>query len=388
MSQLWEVFLGHDTSLYQIAQAGLGMKKAGFMTIIHRYLTKELLKYFCIVLTAVVGIYVAIEFFGKIDNFLDAKLPISRALAFFALRIPFIVAQITPVGVLLAVLIVFGIMVNNNEIVALKSGGVSVFYLFKPVLVMGLIFSALLFFFSEVAVPITMGRANKIWHSEVKKESAVTSREKNIWIKGNRSISHITYFKPSSETIFGVTLNYFDDSFRLIKRIDAEKGVYSGGEWRLLNVVEQDLLKDERSYKLTYLAKSPVRLEFAPEDLKRVVKKCEEMSYSELSAYIQEVEEEGYDATSYRVDLSAKIAFPLVCVVMSIVGTSLALWRKKKEGFASSVVYGIGMAFLYWTLYSFCLSLGYGGILPPVIAAWLTNVIFACLGTLMLLNTN
>jgi len=359
-----------------------------FVTIIHRYVTRELLKYFCIVLTTIVGMYVAVDFFGKIDNFLDARLPISMALAFFVLKIPFIVAQVTPVGLLLAVLIVFGLMVNNNETVALKTGGMSIFYLFKPVLVTGLIFSVLLFFFCEVLVPITMGKANKIWHSEVKKESAVTSREKNIWIKGNRSISHITYFKPSDKTIFGVTLNYFDESFRLIKRVDAQKGVYKGGKWHLLNVVEQDLLKDDQSYKVTHRVESPARLEFVPEDLSRVVKKCEEMSYGELSAYIREVEEEGYDATSYRVDLSAKIAFPFVCVIMSIMGSGLALWRKKKEGFASSVVYGIGTAFLYWTLYSFCLSLGYGEMLPPMIAAWLTNAIFACLGILMLLNTD
>jgi lipopolysaccharide export system permease protein len=358
------------------------------MTIIQKHLTKELLKCFCIVLTTVVSIYVAIDFFGKIDNFLEVKLSISRALAFFALRIPFIVAQITPVGLLLAVLIVFGLMVNNNEIVALKSSGVSIIYLVKPVLVVGLIFSALLFFFSEVLVPITIARANKIWQSEVKKESAVTSREKNIWIKGNRSISHITYFKPSDETIFGVTLNYFDKDFRLTKRIDAQKGVYTDGGWNLFNVVQQDLMKDDRSYKVTYRARSPAKLGFVPEDLKMVAKKCEEMSYSELSAYIQEVEQEGYDATSYRVDLSAKIAFPLVCVIMAIVGSSLAFWRKKKEGLAGNIFCGLGMAFLYWILYSLCLSLGYGGILPPVIAAWLTNVIFACVGTLMLLNTN
>jgi lipopolysaccharide export system permease protein len=363
------------------------MGKVALMTI-HRYLTKELLKYFCIVLTTVVGIYLAVDFFEKIDNFLDAKLPLSRAVVFFALRIPFIVAQVTPVGVLLSVLIVFGLMVRNNEIVALKGAGVSVYYLFKPVLVMGLIFSALLFFFSEVLVPMTMGRANKIWHGEVKKEPAVTSREKNIWIKGNRSIFHVTYFKPSDKTIFGVTLNYFDESFRLIKRVDAQKGVYKAGKWHLLNVVEQDLLKDDESYKVTHRAESPARLEFAPEDLSRVVKKCEEMTYGELSAYIREVEEEGYDATSYRVDLSAKLAFPFVCVIMSIVGYGFALWRKKKESFASSVVYGIGTAFLYWTLYSFCLSLGYGEMLTPMIAAWLTNAIFACLGTLMLLNTD
>ncbi len=362
--------------------------KVGFITIIQKHLAQELLKYFCVVLVSVVGIYVAVDFFGKIDDFLEAKLPISRALVFFGLRVPFIVSQITPVGLLLGVLIVFGLMVNNNEIVALKSSGVSIFYVFKPILVVGLIFTGFLFFFSEVLVPITIGRANKIWYSEVKKESAVTSREKNIWIKGNQSISHITYFKPSDETIFGITLSYFDQDFVLIKRIDAEEGVYTGGGWDLFNVVEQEIVKDDRSYRVTYRKKSQLNLEFVPEDLKMVAKKCEEMNYSELSAYIQGVEQEGYDATAYRVDLNAKIAFPLVCVIMAIVGSSLAFWRKKKEGLAGNIFCGLGMAFLYWTLYSFCLSLGYGGILPPVIAAWLANMIFACVGTILLINTN
>jgi lipopolysaccharide export system permease protein len=358
------------------------------MRIVYKYLAKELLKYFCIVLTTVAGIYLTVDFFEKIDNFLDASLPLSRALVFFGLRIPFIVAQVTPVGVLLAVLIVFGLMVRNNEIVALKSAGVSIFYVFKPVLVMGLIFTALLFSLGEVLVPITMGGANEIWKNEVKKESAVTTRKKNIWIKGNRTIAHITYFRPSDKTIFGITLNCFDKSFRLIKRVDAQKGVYRDGTWHLFKVVQQDLMKDDGSYKVSHRVESPVNLEFLPEDLDRAAKKCEEMSYGELSAYIRDVEEEGYDATSYRVDLNAKIAFPFVCVIMTIMGSSLALWRKKKEGLAGSIFYGLGIAFLYWTLYSFCLSLGYGGMLPPIIAAWLTNVIFACVGTLMLLNTN
>lgn len=365
----------------------MGIAKVSLSTI-HRYLTKELLKYFCFVLMAVVGIYLAVDFFEKVDDFLDAEVPPSKLVVFFALRIPFIVAQVTPVGVLLAVLIVFGLMVRNNEIVALKSGGVRISSLFKPVLVTGLTFSVLVFFFSEVLVPMTMVRANKIWQSDVRKGSAVASRKKNIWIKGNHAIFHITYFNPSDKTIFGVTLNYFDGRFRLVGRVDAEKGMYTGDRWRLFNVVEQDLLTEDGSYKVSCLEEVSVKLEFVPEDLLTVVKKPEEMSYSELAAYIQKVEEEGYDATSYRVDLMAKISFPFVCVIMSLVGTSLAFWRKKKEGFAGSIVYGIGMAFLYWTLHSVCLSLGYGAMLPPIIAAWLTNVLFACFGVVTLLKAN
>jgi lipopolysaccharide export system permease protein len=358
------------------------------MTIIHKYLTRELLKYFSLVLTTVVGIYLAVDFFANIDEFLGAKLPLSRALDFFALKVPFIVAQVMPVGVLLAVLIVFGLMVKNNEMLALRSGGVPVHYLFKPILVAGLIFSVLLFFLNEVLVPVTTGKANEIWRAEVRQESAVASRKKNIWIRGNRSIYHIAYFNPSDKTIFGVTLNYFDERFRLTRRVDAQRGIYEGGTWHLSEVVEQSLLDEDGSYDVRLMAERSADLDFLPEDLSRVAKKPEEMTFAELSAYIGEVEKEGYDATSYKVDLNAKIAYPLVCVIMSVLGVGLALWRQRKEGFAASIFYGFVMAFCYWTLHSFCLSLGYGEILPPIIAAWLTNGIFACLGTFALLHAD
>ena len=354
------------------------------MSIVHKYLSREILKYFCLVLAAVVGIYLVVDFFEKIDDILDAGLPLSKVLVFFGLRIPAVVSQVTPVSVLLAVIIVFGLMVKHNETVALRSGGVSTYYLARPVLLIGLIFGALLFFFSEVLVPITMAGANSIWQNEVKSASAVATRKKDIWIKDHRAISHIRYFIPSEKTILGLTVNRFDEDFRLARRIDAEKGVYGGDMWRLFNVIEQNLIEDDGSYRITHEPEQTVKLQFSPEDLNRVLKTGEEMSFSELSAHVREVEAEGYSATTHRVDLYAKIAFPFVCVIMSMVGTGLALWRKRQEGLAGSIFYGIVWAFFYWTLYSFCLSLGYGGMLLPVVAAWLGNVVFFCLGAFML----
>ena len=90
------------------------------MSTIDRYLTKEIFKYFAIVLMAAVGIYLAVDFFENADKFINAGLSVSRILLFFQLKIPLIIAQITPVGILLAVLIAFGMMNKNNEIVALK----------------------------------------------------------------------------------------------------------------------------------------------------------------------------------------------------------------------------------------------------------------------------
>ena len=77
------------------------------MSIIQKYLTKEIAKQFGIVLIAVICIYVIVDFFEKSDNFVKAGLPLSKTFVFFLLNIPFIISQITPVGMLLAVFIIF-----------------------------------------------------------------------------------------------------------------------------------------------------------------------------------------------------------------------------------------------------------------------------------------
>lgn len=355
------------------------------MSIIHRYLTVQISKYFSIVLTFVVSIYLAVDFFEKIDDFMESGLPFSKVSIFFTLRIPFVIAQIIPVCILLAVLIVFSLMVRNNEIVALKSSGIRIYYLFKPVLIIGCLLSILLFFLSDVIVPITMAKSNKIWFKEVRKESTVISKEKNIWIKGNRKIIHIKYFNPKNMTIHGITLYKFDKDFRLIRRIDAKKGVFKQGRWILNQTMEQDLDRKKGNYNFSFHKEQVEKLNFLPEDLKRVVKNSGEMTFRELSKYIKKVEAEGYDATMYRVDLYAKIAFPFICIIMCMVGTGIAAGRKLKEGLPVIIAYGVGIAFLYWIFYSFCLSLGYGEMLPPFIAAWTANLVFFCFGVLTLL---
>jgi lipopolysaccharide export system permease protein len=382
------------------------------MSIIHKYLTGEIFKCLFFVLAVVISIYLSVDFFEKIDNFMEAGLPFSKIFIFLIFKIPFIIAQIIPVCILLSVIIVFGLMTKNNELIALKSSGITVYYLLKPVLIIGLLLSLLLFFISEAVVPLTMGRANEIWLKEVKKESAVISKEKNIWIKGNRLITHITYYNPVEKAIFGISINAFDENFKLVRRIDAKKGLFKNGkwflyevieqnfiienqvllhmekEWSLYEVIEQNFNKENGQPRIKLYKEKLEKIDFLPDDLQRIIKKSEEMNFNELFNYIKKVEAEGYEATIYRVDFYAKIAFPFVCLIMCIIGAGIAFKRKVKEGLPVNVAYGIGIAFLYWILYSLCVSLGYGEMLPPLVAAWSANLIFSCFGILILLNAD
>ena len=357
------------------------------MSILDRYLIKEILKHFGIVLSAVSFIYLAIDFFENIDKFMEAGLPISRALEFFQLKLPLIIVQITPVGILLAVLITFGLMNKNNEIIALKSSGMSVYHFLKPILALGVLFTIIYFILAEIVVPITISRANEIWRFEVKKY-AVTSERKNIWIKGHRSITYISYFNPQDQSISGITLNHFDQQFKLTRRVDAAKGKYKNKQWIFYDVMEQRLNNQSGSYVVSFADEQAEEIDLVPEDLKKVAKKSEEMGFKELYRYIQDVESEGYDATPYRVDLQGKFALPLSCIIVCIIGASITLRKTTREGLAMSITYGIVIVFLYWITQSFCSSLGYGGMLPPYVAAWIANFLFACFAVFNFLNAD
>ena len=184
----------------------------------------------------------------------------------------------------------------------------------------------------------------------------------------------------------GVALNYFDDEFNLSKRVDASSALYKKGKWTFYDIMQQELNAETRTYDMQYYPQRTVKIDIQPEDLKRVFKKSEEMNIAELFSYIREVESEGYNATAFKVDLHARFALPALTVIVCIIGIGIAVKRKGREGPSVSIALGALMAFLYWVLHSFCLSLGYGGLLPPFVAAWISNIIFSCYAVLNLIN--
>ena len=360
------------------------------MSLIDRYLIREILTYFSIILAAIVGIFLAVDFFEKIDDFMDAGLPFSTAMLFFWLRIPFIVSQVAPVGLLLSILIVFGLMGKHNELIALRSGGVSAIYLLRTVLGIAALFSVLLFFLADQVVPATFSKANRIWTEQVKKRPGITSRQQNIWIKGHRSIAHIRHYHHQNNTVSGVTLYYFDDRFRLVRRVDAKSATHRSGQWVFSDLMEQRLAPDSQAehYQVGFFEQRVEPFDYLPEDFNRVARKSEELNIFELLSYIRDVEAEGYDATNYRVDLHAKLAFPMICLILSLLASGYGIRHKRRGGhnISMSIAFGLGITFLYTVAYNFCLSLGYGEMLPPVVAAWIANLMFLSYALLVLMK--
>jgi lipopolysaccharide export system permease protein len=358
------------------------------MTILFRYLTKEVLLYFSIVLAAVLGIYVVVDFIEKVDNFLEAGVPVGRCVIFLLYKFPFIFVQIGPLGFLLAILASFGLMRKNNEIIALKSCGVGNRRLLKPVFAFGLFLSCVMFIFAEWVVPVSMVKANQIWLQEVRKKNIYASRTNDIWMRAPQKIIHISRYIPEEKRLSGITIYTFDDSFRLVERVDAASGEYIDAHWKLNEAVIQVFSKDSDGHQLKLADSVVVDIELNPDDLSQAAKRTDEMGIAELGRYIRKVEREGYGAARYRVDYHSKIAAPFICILLSMLGSGIAFRGKHHDGLATSILAGLAVAFLYWIFNGFCISLGYAEMMLPMVAAWTATFVFSGIAVFMLLSAD
>lgn len=357
------------------------------ITCLHKYWLKQFFKFFVIIQLLILTLFVLIDYLSRLDSFLKSDLTLIGALGYVLLKVPYMSAQLTPAGILLSAITVFALMNRNNELLAIRSSGISVYFLIKPAVGAGVFLMILIFFLGETLIPVTMAKSNYIRYNIIKKGGNKTIGKKDIWIKSGNRLIHINYFDPVNQTVAGVSISTLGKDFLLESRLDAQKGRYREGKWILEQIIEQHHVKDKLDYDVVTIAQKEVELDLEPDDLGEIAKKSDEMSYSELKRYVKKVEDEGYDATKYKTDMNAKLAFPFICIIMALAGAATGMKRFAKNNIPAAVGAGVVIAFFYWFFYAFCVSLGYGSILPPIVAAWAANLVFLCGGILYLAYT-
>jgi lipopolysaccharide export system permease protein len=353
-----------------------GLKKVVAMKVISRYIISELIKLIAICLGVVIALYLVIDFFERIDDFLEAKLPLSLALQYFLLKLPLIVQQGIPMGILMGTLISVGLMARSNELLALKAGGVSPAVVVGPILTIALFLSLTDFTFVEYVVPLTSKHANYIWNVQVRNRPVPSSfSQEKIWYKSDQALYNIRVLHPKRQVLEGVTIHVFDRSFHVLKRIEARRGEWDGQTWIFSDGIFIYRTADG-GYSMERFQRRRFQLNERPQDFQHLEKAPEEMTLGELSRYVIKIKSEGYDATRYQVDFHSKIAFPFTPFIMALLGIGVALYQGKHGGIAVGVAISISLAFIYLLIFQFVLRIGYTGNLQPVLAAWIPNVFF------------
>ena len=353
------------------------------MKILTRYIAGEFLKIFALTLAAFVSLYLVIDIFEQLGRFMTHHVQFKDGFMFFLCKIPFIFYQVTPVAVLVATLISLGIFVKHNELTAALAGGISVLRLSLPLFIIALAISALNFILNESVIPLANQKVIAIEQAMDGVGKKTKFAQDSIWFRDNMDIYSINYIDPKKGVLRGLTIYKIDNNFNIIERLDAGEVHWINGTWvatesRFLNFQEDKMLSASKEIG------NAIPLAEKPEDLKNIERLADEMNFRELLGYVKKLERQGYAAARYIVDLHAKISFPLVSVIMVMLGMPFALKSGRHGGIAVGVGISIIIGFSYWVVFAINTSLGYNGIIPPLLAAWLTNFIFAGLGVLML----
>ena len=360
------------------------------MTILFRYIFREYAKIFLMCFAGLLTIYLVIDFFEKIRRFLRYDVSWAPLLLYFALKVPAISFQIAPLAILMATLLTLGLLSRSNEITAMRSCGISLPWISSPFVVFAVGIALILLSFSSTIIPLASEQAEAIRLVQIEKKALpLTVKASQPWARiGAEALMQVDQVDRGGATIRGVRLFHFGRGFRLDRMTEAEQARYTPHGWILMNG-HQRRFRPDGTADLIAFGEQPVDIPLIPDDFAGSLSgDTETMTFREIRNYVTRFREEGFSFTRLLTDYYGRLAFPFVTVIMVIVGIALSLRRSGVRG--GSMAMGIGQAFIvgfcYWTTHSIAIALGRGGVLAPMLAGWMANLLFASFGLYLLLK--
>jgi len=186
----------------------------------------------------------------------------------------------------------FGILSKNNEVTAIKSGGVSLYRVTLPIVAVAAVISVLAYFLLDFVLPYSNQRAVRLENLIKGKKTAVSlSTQQKLWFlgKGRYLINFLSYDRRAQELSQVQVFEFHPSEFRLTRRVYAQRARWDGVGW----VFENGWMRsfpDNQSATYTPIVQ-PIRLYYAekPEDFATEVKSPDQMTFAQLRRYIASI---------------------------------------------------------------------------------------------------
>jgi lipopolysaccharide export system permease protein len=354
------------------------------MPILFRYLLREYGKIFTMCFSGLMTIYLVIDFFEKVRRFLRYDASWLDVLTYFLLKAPAISFQIAPLAILMATLLTFGLLSRGHEITAMRSCGISLLWITFPFIAFAAGISLVLLLFSSTVIPLAASKSEEIRTTRIEKKlPAAAVKLKQPWTRvGPDSLMHVTSVSVGGDLLGSVRFFQFDPNFQLVEVTEADEARFRDSTWTLYQGRHRRFSPDG-TVSTTTFDRQPIVMTLIPDDFTTwLAGDSELMTFHDIRAYSRRRLQQGSQAARLTIDYYSRIAFPFVTIVMALVGIALSLRRSGARG--GSMAMGIGQAlavgFCYWTTHSIAIALGRGGVLTPLIAAWMANGLFMSFG--------
>jgi lipopolysaccharide export system permease protein len=349
---------------------------------IDRYIIRQFILSTLVSIVAFVIIFVAIDLMEKLDKFIDKKASLSSVLDYYINFTPQMISLVLPIALLLGSLFTTGKMSQNNEIIAARSAGMSLYRLMTPFVVIGLLASFGAVYFNGWILPRANARVDAYQRQYDLPGTTNIGPQSNLHLQeGIGEIVVIQNFNFETKRADRVGIYFFDPQtpIRMYRRIDAQQMLWDSVKknWRLMGAVERDFVVDSSKelFKRLSDSASSIKFSFTPTELRERQLKMEELTNTQFAKRIELAKLAGEDTAHDEVDYYSKYAMSFTALIVVLFGVPFAS-QKKRGGLALEFAIAIGIAFFFLAFTKVSQTFGYTGAIDPVLTAWLANVLF------------
>jgi lipopolysaccharide export system permease protein len=332
-------------------------------------------------------IYVTVDLFEELDNFIDKKAHLHHVVMYYVYSLPYILTYITPVSLLLAAIFSLGVLGRRNELTALISSGVSLLRISAPIIMIAAAVSVGMIVFDETVVTKANRDRFEVMHYDIegrKRENPLY--KENLHYLGEGGYVYLaSRYDHQSKILFDVVLQKFDNN-TLVRRIDAKMASWDGSRWVFSSGFDRTFAADSENVS-AFRTLTVNGLRETPDDFAKEQIDVENMNVRELWTFIKKVRRSGGTVEQYLVDLYFKFSFPLAGAIFVLIGISLTSGKRRQSiatGFGATLI----ISFLYYGILRTGRTLGQNGLLPPLLASELGNILFLCVGVVLLRRAN
>jgi LPS export ABC transporter permease LptF/LPS export ABC transporter permease LptG len=382
---------GRRENAFERASTRRRMFSASFPTLLDDYVLRDFFVYLGLILSSFLVLVIVFTLFELLGDILHNQVPATVVAEYLLNVAPYLLYNVAPLIMLLAVLITFGLMQRSNEITAIKAAGTSIYRIVTPVVVTAGLLAVGIFFADQFYLPRTNKRQEAL-HNQIKGKPPQTYlRPDRKWIFGQHNdIYYYQFFDPDRDQFGNVTIFQLDRaSFAITRRIHADRAHWAENLNRW--VYEQGWQRSLRGAAIapdgyrTFDVSTFPELSETPAYFKKEVKQYNEMNYEELRRYIRDLQQSGFDVVRLRVQLQKKLSYPLITLIMAVLAIPFSLSTGKK-GAITGVAVAVGIAAFYIVVTRIFEALGDQSLLPPAFAAWSPDLIFILVGGYLILK--
>jgi LPS export ABC transporter permease LptF/LPS export ABC transporter permease LptG len=373
-----------------LSSRSLSSPDTGFPLLIDFYLLAQFFYSFSVLLVSFILIFDAFTLFDLLGDISKNHIPAATVLNYFFYLVPYMAYHLAPLAALVATLVTLAILAKNNEVIAFKASAISLYRLVFPLALAGCILAGAMFLLDDTFLPYANQRQDAI-KNQIKGRPAQTYfQPTRQWIFGeNGKIYNYELFDPSRQFFGGLNVLELDlQTFQIRRRIFSAGATWDPDQntWILTGGWVRDFSADGQVSRYDpFKASSFPELTEPPGYFRREVLQSEQMNWGQLGAYIRSLRQAGFDTARLSVQWHKKLSFPLIAAIIVCLGAPFA-FLVGTRGAVGGLAIAVGIGIAYWSTAALFEAMGSVGQLPPFLAAWASDAIFAFLAVYFFLK--